>query len=315
MTRPNALPASPPSRLESLDELRTFAAIVDAGSLTQAASRLGVTSNAVSRRLGMLEERLGRRLIHRTTRRLVVTEEGQRFYGRCLHILVELEEAEREVAGADGIQGTLRVGIQSEMVCPDLFSALGKMLNASSGLRVLLRVSPRFIHPMENGLDVAVYVGSPPSSSLVSTPLGRLVWVLAAAPSYLSRHGAPRTPRDLVKHECLRMVSDRPETHWELSRGTGRPQRFPVAGRFETEDSRALAGALDGGLGIGIRLRSVVEADADAGRLQRVLPEWQLASLPVYALTPQGRQRLPRVRALVELLRNTIRGLEPRAHR
>lgn len=239
-------------RLENLDEIRTFAAIVEAGSLAAAALRLGVTANAVSRRLAMLEGRLKRRLIHRTTRRLTVTEEGRVFHARCRRALDELADAELELMGADGFGGKLRVGLHPDMFGPALIGGLRDLLEGSARLRVELRVSSTFIEPVRAGLDVSVFVGEPPPTTLVSVPLGSMVWSLAAAPSYVSVHGKPRTPKDLLNHECLRMLREGPETHWVLSRNGGQAQRFPVGGRLESTDGVALIQALYAGIGIGV---------------------------------------------------------------
>ena len=296
------------NRLDSLEELRAYAAIVEAGSLAAAAIAQGVSPNAISRRLGLLEARLGRRLIHRTTRRMSVTDEGRRFHARCRRILDELEDAERELAGADGLGGTLRVAIHSDMVCPDLLLALGDLLADARGLRVQLRVGSRFIDPIGGGLDLAVHVGRPSPSSLISVPLGSLAWGLAAAPAYLVRHGRIRSPEQLVRHECLRVLSERPETHWHLSRG-GRARRFPVGGRLEVSDARALVEALNAGLGVGIRLSSAIDSGVRAGTLERVLPEWRWDSTPIFALLPPGRLKLPGIRALLDVLRKATLSL------
>ena len=296
-------------RITSFDELRTYVAIVESGSLAAAASLLGVTPNAVSRRLGILEERLGLRLIHRTTRRLSITDEGKIFHARCRRILDELDEAERELSGGDGLDGTLRVAIHSDMVCPDLMVAMREMLADSSQLRVQLRVSNSFIEPIRSGLDLGVYVGSPPASSLVSVPLGTLVWGLAAAPIYLERHGRPGSPTELVHHECLRVMRDRPETYWELSKGNGKAKRFAISGRFETTDGQALIEALYAGVGIGVQLRSSIGSAVRAGTLEPVLPAWQWASTPLYALLPKGRTKRPSIRLLLDVLRRATHSL------
>lgn len=296
-------------RLDSLEELRTYAAIIEGGSLAAAATALGVSPNAISRRLGLLEAHVGRRLIHRTTRRMSVTDEGQRFHARCRRILDELEDAERELTGADGLGGTLRVAIHTDMVCPDLMLALSELLTGALGLRVQLRVGSRFIDPIAAGLDVAVHLGRPPPSSLISVPLGPLVWGLAAAPSYLLRHGTPRLPEQLVKHECLRVLRAPAETHWHLSRGAGRARRFAVGGRLEVTDAQALVEALHAGLGVGIRLSSAIDSGVRAGTLESVLPQWRWASTPIFALLPPGRSKLPGIRALLDVLRKATRSL------
>lgn len=296
------------SRIESLDEIRTFATIVEAGSLATAAVRLGVTPNAVSRRLAVLEARLKRRLIHRTTRRLTVTEEGLLFHARCRRALDELADAEQELLGADGFASKLRVGLHSDMLGPVLLAGLRGLLESSPQLRIELRVSSSFIEPVRSGLDLAVYVGKPQPSTLVSVPLGSMVWSLAAAPSYVAAHGSPRTPKELAQHECLRMLRDGPETHWDLCRKGGRGQRFAVNGRIESTDGQALTQALYAGVGIGVRPRSEIAAAVQGGTLVAVLANWEWASTPLYALLPQGRNKLPGVRALLEVLRKGVQG-------
>ena len=290
-------------RLDNLDELRTFSTIVTAGSLAAAARSLGVTPNAVSRRLAVLEERLGRRLIHRTTRRLAVTEEGMRLHQRCRRVLDELEEAERELLGADGLDGTLKIALHPGIIGPALVQGLGAMLQSTGRLRLQVRVTGGPVEPIRDGLDLTLYVGKPPPSSLVAVALPTLVWSLAAAPSYLARHGRPRQPTDLARHECLRVLREAPETHWQLGRGGSRPRRFAIGGRFETDDGGLLTAALYAGLGIGFRPRLEIDAGVAAGTLAHVLPAWQWATTPLYALLPPGRQRMPAVRMVLEVLR------------
>lgn len=306
--------------LDSLAELRTYVAIIKEGSLASAAATLRIAPNAVSRRLSVLEERFGRRLIHRTTRRLSVTDEGRDFYERCRRILDEVDAAERELTDADGTTGTLRIGIHPDMVGPSLLTAVGDMLAAHDRLSVELRVSSDFLEPIGSGLDLAIHLGEPPPSSLVLVNLGTLVWGMFATPGYLARNGNPASPNDLVRHECLRMLRGRRETHWELSKGGGRPRRFAVGGRFETTDGAALLQALHAGLGIGVQLRQAARAAVGAGRLNPVLPAWQWASTPLYALLPKGRTKVPSVRMLLDALRGTIDqlsriGIEPHEER
>lgn len=296
-------------RIGNLDEIRTFVTIVEQGSLAAAAVRLGVTPNAVSRRLAVLEARLKRRLIHRTTRRLTVTDEGQLFHARCRRALDELVDAEQELLGADGFTSKLRVGLHPDMLGPVLIDGLRDLLEGSTQLRVELRLASSFIEPVRAGLDLAVYVGKPPSTSLVSVPLGSMVWSLAAAPRYVAAHGKPRHPKELARHECLRILRDGPETHWELSRNGGTGQRFPVGGRFESTDGQALAQALYGGMGIGVRPRAEIAAAVRAGTLETVLPQWEWASTPLFALLPKGRNKLPGVRAVLEVLQKGVRGV------
>lgn len=295
--------------LSNFEELLTYVTIVESGSLAAAAARLGLTPNAISRRLAVLEARLGRRLIHRTTRRLSVTDEGHLFHTRCRRILDELEEAERELSGEDDFAGTLRIAIHHDMVCPRLIELLQGMLSDHLGLRLQLRVADGFLDPVRWNLDFAVFLGDPPASTLVSVPLGPLRWGLAAAPSYLERHGRPQVPEDLVHHECLRVLRDRPETHWALQRSGGRPKRYPIGGRFETSDSSVLVQATFAGAGIGIQLMSALSAAVQSGTLERVLPGWHWGSTPIHALLPKGRNRIPRVKAALDIIRKAMASL------
>lgn len=289
--------------LESITELRTFCAIVEEESLVAAARILDVTANAVSRRLAVLEDRLERRLIHRTTRKLSVTDEGMLFYGRCRRILDELEEAERELAGGDMLSGTLRLGLHTDMVSGALMRALGTLLKSAPALKIQLRSASRFVEPIAAGLDLSIFVGKPPASSLIAVRLGTLVWSLFATPAYIAARGTPDSPEELCNHECLRILRDGQERNWSLKRASGRSKLYPIAGRFETSDARALEQALGAGLGIGVQLRSKAADDVAKGILVSVLPDWQWSSTPVYALLPKGRTKLPAVRMLLEALK------------
>ncbi|MBL8915103.1 MAG: LysR family transcriptional regulator [Archangium sp.] len=297
--------------LENLADVRMFVAIVELGSLVAAARKLGWKANAVSRRLSAMEGRVGQRLIHRTTRRLSVTEEGHRLASRCRRILAELDEAERELAG-EAVATTLRLIIHPGMVSHRLMAGLGGLLRRSEQLRFRVNVSSDFVDPIADGADVSIHVGRPPSSSLVARSLGKMQWVLAADRAYLEREGRPRNPQQLVEHECLRLLREPPEDHWTLSRGeAGRPTRFPISGRLELSDGDALSHALDAGLGIGIRLAASLVV---GGRIERVLPEWQWAATPIFALMPSGRQKSPHVRHTLDVLADCLAAVTYSAH-
>lgn len=296
--------------LSNFEELRTFVAIADAGSLAGAAVSLGLQPNAVSRRLSALEERLGRRLMNRTTRRLSLTDEGARFRERCRRVLVELHEAEQELLGGGEGEGTLRVAVHGDLVSPHVLEGIRNFLAEKPRLRLQFRVASRFVDPIKEGLDVVTHVGKLKDSSLVAVPLGETVWALAASPAYLSRHKTPKSPHELKTHECLRLLGDAPETHWRLSRKSERPKHFEIGGRFETNDGGGLQMALYAGVGIGIRLLPEIEAAQRAGTLERVLPDWRWAATPAYAMLPSGRLKLPVVRSFVELLKASISRLQ-----
>ena len=172
-----------------------------------------------------------------------------------------------------------------------------------------LRVSSTPVNIVSEALDVAVVVGLLPDSGFVARALGRVAWCLAAAPSYLAEHGRPRSPADLSKHRCLRLLSTPAQDEWALIDKRGRALTVPVRGGLEADDSRALGDATYAGLGIGVRPAGECARAVNDGRLERVLPGYRFQPLDVFALVPKGRVRVPRVAACLEALRAAVREL------
>jgi DNA-binding transcriptional LysR family regulator len=289
--------------LESFAELTTFLRIVDEGSLSAAARSLGISVNAVSRRLAQLEERAGARLANRTTRRLIVTDEGRRLAERCRRILDEVEAAQEDLQPATGaMRGLVRVGVHPELVGEPLLRRLGELLKEHTGisLHVLARNAP--VDPTREGLDLLVWGGDVSMQSVVSRLVHESDWVLAASKEYVRRAGVPRSPKDLENHECLRALHARSETSWELHDARGRTVTVRVGGRFESDDTATLKAALYAGLGIGLRPRGEIDRESATGRLVAVLPRWRFGSSRIHLVSPPGRMRLPRVRAVAAML-------------
>lgn len=294
--------------LESLAELKTFLRIVDEGSLSAAARSLGLSLNAVSRRLALLEQRAGARLAHRTTRRLTVTDEGRRLAERCRRILGEVEAAEEDLLPASGaMRGLVRVGLHPELVGEGLLIRLEELLRAHPGvsLHLLARNSP--VDPVADGLDLLIWGGEVSLQSVVSRLIAESDWVLAAAVAYAKRAGLPRRPEELAEHDCLRALRARSETTWVLRDGHGKMVTVRVGGRFESDDTALLKAALYAGLGIGLRPRGEVARESAAGRLVPVLPRWRFGSSRIHLVSPPGRMRLPRVRAVAAILEQAAR--------
>jgi len=289
--------------LESVSELRTFLRIVDEGSLSAAARSLGLSVNAVSRRLAILEGRVGVRLATRTTRRLALTDDGRRFAERCRRIVSDVDEAEVELHPVPGkLRGLVRVGIHPELVDVGALRQFGALLLEHEALSLHLLAHNAPIDPIKEGLDLVVWGGEVTLQSVVSKPIAVLEWVLAASPAYVKRAGLPQRPEDLAEHECLRALGTRSETTWLLRDARGRQLSVAVRGRFESDDTATLEAALYAGLGIGIRPRSEVMRESAAGRLIHLLPRWYFLSDRVYLVSPPGRLRLPRVRAVAAII-------------
>lgn len=293
--------------LESIEELRTFCRIVDEGSLSAAARSMSLSVNAVSRRLAQLESRMGVRLAERTTRTLVPTEEGRAFFERCQDILALVDEAEDELSPPQrGLRGLVRVAVHPTLVGPEFLRRLGVLLDGHPGLRVQLLARNAPVDPVKQGIDILVWAGEVTQQSVVAKRVGGAVWVLACAPSYAEAHGLPEGPAALRDHQCLRALRDRAERVWVLRSPDGEDVEAVPGGRIDCDDTETLRRATYAGLGIGLRPRREVEAAVERGELVAVLPGHYFRPVPVYLVTPPGRLRRRRVRAMSELLEAVI---------
>jgi DNA-binding transcriptional LysR family regulator len=294
-------------RLESLTELRVFVQVADSGGFTRAARTLGSTTNTVSRLIASLEARLQVLLLTRTTRRVVLTEDGRAFYAQAIRVLQAAEAAEQILhSEASPLEGTVRIAARSTTVQFGFVKDLSALLSQNPALRAQLIVSDAELDLAAEGIDVAVRVGALADSSYRSVLLGTVAFVLAASPTYLAAHALPATPEALIEHECIRVLQHRPQATWRLEGPGGRIVDAPVSGRFECADLRAQAEALYSGFGIGLRPEGEVRAAVANGELVRVLPHWRMVPLPVYALLSPQRIRNPKVEAVLALLKELV---------
>ncbi|MBL8913913.1 MAG: LysR family transcriptional regulator [Archangium sp.] len=271
--------------------------------MTGAARALSLSVNAVSRRLALLETRLGVQLAHRTTRKLSLTPEGQQFVEACRRIIDEVERAEESLEPTPHhLRGLVRVGLHPQLISDESLGRFSALLLEHPHLSVQIFSRNAVVDPVHEGLDLVTWLGDVTLQSVVSKRLAIVDWVMAAAPSYVKRAGLPASPGELEAHQCLRALRDRSERTWVLHDASGRQVSVPVSGSFESDDTATLSAALYSGLGIGIRPRGEVARAVEAGRLVRVLPRWSFASFRVHLVSPPGRLRLPRVRAVAQLI-------------
>jgi DNA-binding transcriptional LysR family regulator len=290
----------------SLDELQAFVTLTETGSFTAAAKRLRLSTNAVSQRVRRIEARLGVALFVRTTRSVRLTPDGEALRASVVPLLSALEQAQDELRGRDArLRGRVRLAVPGALATLPLLARLRGLLDAHPELEVELRVVNRGPQLAAQGLDVAVWVGTPPDSGFVARKLGDVAWVLAAAPSYLDRRGRPRTPAELAHHRCLRFLDDPPQESWRLQ-GPAGVVHVAVSGGFECDDSRTLGDATYEGLGIGLRPLGECTRAQLAGALERVLPDHHMAAIPVHALIAPGRARTQRITALIDVLRAAL---------
>lgn len=289
--------------IESIEELRTFCRIVDEGSLSAAARSLSVSVNAISRRLAHLEARVGTRLLERTTRSLRLTSDGARFHLRAQRILREVDEAADELLPAHSdLDGLVRVAVHPTLVQRNLFTGLAALLSANPKLQVHLLTRNTAVDPVREGLDVVVWPGQVSHQSVMARRVVVASWVLACAPTYAASRSVPRTPADLEGHVCLRALRDQPERTWTLCNRQGEETTIVPGGNFDADDTETLRRAIYAGMGVGFRPRREVQSEVTQGRLVWILPEYSLRPVPVHLVTPLGRLRQRRVRAVSELI-------------
>lgn len=285
--------------LSDLTTLALFADVVEHGSLTRAAKTSGLAKATVSRRMTELERRLGVRLLQRSTRRVVPTEEGKRLYARCSE-LVGAAKAATEVmldaAGAPG--GTLRVAAPTVFaqlhLTPIVVDYLAKQANVQ--VQVLSNNTP--VDLIADEIDVAIRVGSFPDSALMARRLALDPIVAVASNKYLKRHGTPETLRDLGAHACLRLSWEAERPRWDSGQqsATGRRPHLVATDGAVVREAAML------GLGIAFLPSHAVAADVRAGRLVRVLEQSNLPVVPIHVVYPERRQLTARVREFVDHL-------------
>jgi len=286
--------------LEHLNGMHVFARVVEAGSFSEAARRLGSSKSAVSRQMSQLENRLGAQLLQRTTRKLALTEAGRLFHERCVRIIREVEAAESEVSRAQrSPRGLLRVNAPLSLGRLALAPMLPAFLARHSDLRVELALDDRRVDAVEAGFDVTVRISEQlPDSSAISRRIAPARVVVCAAPRYLARCGIPRTPADLARHECL-IYSNR--ARW-LFQGPAGDEWTDVSGRLRANDADTLREAVLAGLGLAQVPRFIVADDLARAALRIVLEPFEARSAWIWALYSPTRHLSAKVRAFVDFL-------------
>ena len=284
-------------------ELAFFSLLVQQGNLARAARELGLTGPAVSRRLTQLEQRLGVRLLVRTTRRMSLTPEGELYLAESRRILGEIEALEQTLTGSRAEpRGLLRVHATFGFGRRQLAPAVSEFVRRYPAVDIQLTLGDQPVTPGEQPFDVAIRFGEPPEARVVARRIASNQRCLFAAPAYLARRGVPAGPDDLAGHDCI-VIREGPGAFgtWTLCAGK-QCRKIKVSGTLSTNHGEvAVDWALDGH---GILLRSVWDTAADvrSGRLIRVLPEWAGSPADIYALYPQRLNLSAKVRVFLDFL-------------
>jgi DNA-binding transcriptional LysR family regulator len=288
--------------MDRLTSLTVFVRVVDSGGFSAAGRRLNMSTTMVSNHIQSLEDRLGARLLHRTTRKVSLTEVGKTYYDRCIQILSDIEQAD-DIVGAQQStpRGTLRVYTATHIV-QYIAPAIAEFLSSYPGVKVDLSMGERNIDLIDEGFDVAVRLIPPPDSSLIVRSLATWRHVLCCSPAYLEKHGAPRQLSELADHNCVRHVLYPFEDGWRFVDRKGAPASVQVSGNLISNSGETLRLAVLQGVGIWLAAGFLIADDLEAGRLIRLLPEYRPVELSMNAVYPHRHHLSAKVRSFIDLL-------------
>lgn len=293
--------------MDKFQEMRTFVAVVDAGSFVRGAEALNLSNTAVSRLVGDLEARLGVRLLHRTTRRLSLTQEGEIFHERCKHLLDGIAEAEAELSAHSGeVIGQLRINVPVTFGLMHLAPLWPAFMALHPKVLLDVTLADRLVDLVDEGYDLAVRIARLQESSLVSRQLTSTRMILCASPEYLRRHGVPEHPSDLAQHAVISYTLLAMGEHWSFEGPQG-VVNVKVVPRMRTNSGDTCCAAAVQHQGIVLQPSFLVGTHLASGTLVEVLPQFRSLDLGVYAVYPTRKHLTPKVRALIDFLVDAFR--------
>jgi len=291
--------------------MTAFVAAVDEGSLAAAARRLNRSPAMLTRAVVSLEQRIGARILHRTTRTIRLTEVGERYIATCRRVLAELEEAELFAAG----ERTAPRGVLT-VTAPALFGRLhvrpivDEFLNIHSAVQVRLLLLDRVVNLIDEGVDVAVRLGQLPDSSLVAVKVGEVRRLTCASPDYIKRCPPVHEPRDLAAHDCIAFSQIMPGDLWSFAPGPGggRPRHVRVHPRLTVNSAEAAIASAIEGLGVTCVLSYQIEHELQDGKLALILRDFEPRPLPVHVVYPEARLSAAKASAFVGFIVPRLKG-------
>jgi DNA-binding transcriptional LysR family regulator len=287
--------------MDATSDMRTFVRVVEHQSFSAAANVLGLTPSAVSKLVSKLEDRLGVRLLHRTTRRLALTSEGEVYFARARHILADIEEVEAEVTRSRGApRGRLHVHTSNAFGVHQLAPALPEFLPRYPDIEVELSINDRIVDLVGEHADVAIRAGRIADTALSARKIAEFERIICAAPTYLAQCGVPRTPADLASHACI--VAAPMSSRWPFRTRNGVDQ-VEIAPRVITDNGEAALRLALGGAGIARLADVIIGEPIRRGLLVPLLTEvHHVEPVPLAALYLAGRHRLPKMRVFLDFL-------------
>ena len=298
--------------MDRLDEINAFAAVADARSFTQAARRLGVSGAQVSKLVARLEDRLGARLLNRTTRDVALTDTGRAYLDRARALLDDFEALEGSVRDEAGPKGLLRISAPVAFGATQLNPAFLDFAAAYPEVSLEVAYADRMVNLVEEGFDMSIRIGALPDSSLIARRLAPVRLVTAASPDYLQRRGTPQTPADLASHEAIIDLNMRDPQVWAFGSGAAL-EEVRVQGRLRFSSADACLAAALAGFGVTHTPAFVAADSLRDGLLTPLLCNHEPATIHIHAVYPHARHLSSKVRAMVDFLAARFAG-EPAWH-
>ncbi|MBK0055211.1 LysR family transcriptional regulator [Stenotrophomonas sp. S39] len=288
--------------MDTLDAMRVFVAVVERNGFSAAAQALDMSTAGVTRQVAALEKRLSTRLLHRTTRRVSPTSAGAAYYAQCVRLLAEFDALEASI-GAQALEpsGMLRINAPVSWGIARLGPLLAGYRQRFPQVELDLALSDRLVDMVEEGYDVAIRITREPSPALIARRLGQARITLCAAPSYLAARGTPRTPQDLEQHDCLGYSYWASGNQWPLQ-GPGGETRVTVNSILQANNGDVLREAAIAGMGVILQPDFLLEDALADGRLVRLLPEWDVPAIGIFAVYTSRSHLAPKVRSFIDYL-------------
>ena len=288
--------------MDRLTSLTAFVRVVDSGGFSAAGRRLNMSTTMVSNHIQALEDRLGARLLNRTTRKVSLTEVGKAYYDRCTQILAEIEQAD-EVAGAlqSKPRGTLRIYTATHIV-QFIAPVVAEFLKLYPEVKVDLTIGERTIDMIDEGFDLAIRLTPPPDSSLIVRSLATWRHVLCCSPGYIEQHGPLQQLSELADHNCLRHALYPYEDEWRFVDRNDTPASVRVSGNLISNSGETLRTSVLQGVGIWLAAGFLIADDLKSGRLVRILPEYRPVEFAMNAVYPHRHHLSAKVRSFIDLL-------------
>jgi DNA-binding transcriptional LysR family regulator len=288
--------------MDTLNGMAVFARVIEMGSFSAAARDLRLAKSTVSKQVAALEQRLGARLLNRTTRRLSPTEVGRAYYERCTRIIAEVEEAELAVSRLQlEPRGTLRLNAPMSFGNLHVAPVIADFMNAYPELTVDMTLNDRLVDLVDEGFDVAVRIGKLADSTLIAKKIAPSRQVVCAAPEYWQAHGIPARPQDISNHNCLIYTYLRNPHEWIFKMADG-VKTVSITGKLRANNGEALRAAALKGYGVYLGPTFIVGEDLRSGRLQAVLRDFEIQNHFIHAVYPHSRHLSVKVRAFVDFL-------------